>query len=218
MLKRKWYWALAAFMILCLGSFVLLRPKPQLEPLKIYKAVAPAPKPSPTETDTEGTEITTQHEHDHGHSHDHNHNTDLHTYTADTPTNEDGYDWRNDNAFDSAVSKSDPWRQTEPERVSIDDADDTYPPRDWYKTEDPVLYIEYFQAQLIKQFGDIPEVHIVAETELKKRLKTPLTQDEHIAFLEAHYHLWPNEKTRNILSKIKTTNQPYQILHKESEK
>lgn len=46
MFKRKWYWALAAFVVLCIGSFVTFKPKAPLEPIKIYKAT-PAPKPSP---------------------------------------------------------------------------------------------------------------------------------------------------------------------------
>lgn len=63
---------------------------------------------------------------------------------------------------------------------------------DWYKTTDPELYTRYFRAQLLKQFGDIPEVHILADTTLKIRQNMPLTQEEYIADLEAQYTLWPN--------------------------
>ena len=35
------------------------------------------------------------------------------------------------------------------------------PPPDWYKTEDPELYNKYYFAQLLKQFGDIPELRYI---------------------------------------------------------
>lgn len=201
MLKRKWYWVLPAFIVLCLSSFILFRPKPQLEPLKIYKAVAPAPKPSPTETDMEETEIATQHEH--GHSHDHTDGAVSHSYTVENNTGGDRYDWQDDNAFDSTVSESDPWKQIYPEGESTDNTDDTYPPRDWYKTEDPVLYIEYLQAQLIKQFGDIPEVHTVVAFEERRKLGIPIKDaDEYLSFLRAQYSLWPEEVTLTTLKTL----------------
>ena len=35
-------------------------------------------------------------------------------------------------------------------------------PRHWIHAEDRILFAEYYRAQLVKQFGDIPEVHTVA--------------------------------------------------------
>lgn len=133
---RKWYWTLAVFVILCIGGFLIFKPKTQLEPIKTYKAVTPVPKSSSTEA---SRIIDPDHRHDH--RHDHPHGPASHSHAVETATNGNGYDWRDDNAFDSTLSKSDPWKQTYPEDESTDDTDDTYPPRDWYKTEDPVLYI-----------------------------------------------------------------------------
>ena len=82
---------------------------------------------------------------------------------------------------------------------TTDAVEDTYPPRDWHKTEDPELYAEYFRAVLIKKFGDIPPVHIVVEDARKMMLGLPQTYDEFIATLEATYQLWPNEANRRAL-------------------
>ena len=68
-------------------------------------------------------------------------------------------------------------------------------PRGWFKTKDPVLYAKYFRAQLLRQFGNIPEIHIVADMELKKRQWIYPTRDEHIAYLEALYRLFPDKGT-----------------------
>ena len=200
--KNKKFVIIAAILVLSIVSFMLLRPKPQLEPVKTYKAVTPTPKPSLTET-TRKTETTTQHGHDHGHSHDHNHNTDSHSHTVEPSASRDQYDWQNDSSLDSTLSKNDPWKQTYPESESTDDADDPYPPRDWYKTEDPELYIEYLQAQLIKQFGDIPEVHTFVAFRQKIQFRIPIKDaDEYLNFLKAQYTLWPMEETRKTLETL----------------
>ena len=186
-----------AFLALGIVSFILSRSKPQLEPIKIYKSVTPGPKPIPTETNMERTEIATPHWRDQGHSHDHSHNTDL-----PSPSGND-YDWQDDSAFDTALTKGDPWKQIYPKGKSTDDADDTYPPRDWYKTEDPGLFIQYFQDQLIKQFGDIPQVYTIVEMERKTRLGVPIKNvDEYTDFLKAQYHLWPDETTLHTLKDL----------------
>ena len=79
-------------------------------------------------------------------------------------------------------------------------------PPHWLHTADRVLRAEYHRAQLIKQFGDIPEVHTVANWELKhaigSAMGTPwftLKLGEHIAYLEALYHLFPSETHRQTL-------------------
>lgn len=73
-------------------------------------------------------------------------------------------------------------------------------PPDWYTTEDPILRAEYLRAQLVKQFGDIPQVHTVAEWHLKAPMGiTRVPIDEYIAFLEAQLHLWPSDVTRRTL-------------------
>lgn len=79
-------------------------------------------------------------------------------------------------------------------------------PPHWIHTEDPVLRAEYYRAQLIKQFGDIPQVHTVANLELKDAIASTmeipwftLKLGERIAYLEALYHLWPTENNRRTL-------------------
>ena len=74
-------------------------------------------------------------------------------------------------------------------------------PPDWPNTENTALYIKYYRAQLLKQFGDIPQVHIVVNHERKKKEGMPITQDEFIAYLEALYHLWPSEQTLHTLER-----------------
>lgn len=195
MLKRKWYWALAVFAILCVSSFIFFRPKPRLEPIKIYKAVTPGLKPSPAKKRTEIAKVATPR--------GHNHNVDSRTHPVETPTSGNKYDWRNDDVFDSTISNSAPWKQTYPESESTGDTDNTYPPPDWYKTEDPALYIEYLQAQLIKQFGDIPEVHTFVAFREKMQFRLPIKDaDEYLRFLEAQYALWPMEETRETLETL----------------
>ena len=90
--------------------------------------------------------------------------------------------------------------------------EETYPPRDWYNTTDPALYIEYYQAQLIKQFGDIPEVYVLAEFEEKMRAEIPMTLDEQIEQAEALYALWPHQETKatlEILENMETSGHPF---------
>ena len=180
-----------------------LKPKTETqEPIKIYKAVTPDPKTSPTkETGKEETGITPSHSHDHNHGH--SHETVPHFHAEETNISSSEYDWRDDSVSDVTLPKSDPWKQTHPESETTDTADDTYPPKDWYKTEDPELFIKYFRAQLIKQFGDVEEVHIVVDREEKRKLGIPVTLDEQINFLEAQYYLWPDDNTLKTLKSLR---------------
>ncbi len=206
MFKRKWYWAPTAVAFLCISGIVLfLKPKTETqEPIKIYKAVTPDPKTSPTkEIGKEETGITPLHNHDHshGHSHEHGHSHGAvpHFHSEETNISSSGYDWRDDGVSDVTLPKSDPWKQVQPESQTADTADDTYPPRDWYKTKDPELHAEYFYAQLLKQFGDIPEVHIVGEHNLNVAKGVPQTLGDIEAYLEANYYLFPNEKNKKAI-------------------
>ena len=79
-------------------------------------------------------------------------------------------------------------------------------PRHWIHTADRILLAEYYRAQLLKQFGDIPEVHTVANMELKRAIGAAMDipwfrvkPGEHIAYLEALYHLFPTETNRQTL-------------------
>ena len=73
-------------------------------------------------------------------------------------------------------------------------------PENWEQTEDPVVYVKYFRAQLLKRFGNIPEVHTVADMELKKRQGPALTHDEQITYLKALYKLSPDGRILSALA------------------
>ena len=77
------------------------------------------------------------------------------------------------------------------------------PPPDWGKTKDPELYNKYYFAQLLKQFGDIPEVRYVIAF-LRKPGKN-ITREQAIAYSEANYHLFPNEQNLRALEQIQST-------------
>lgn len=198
MLTRNWYWILAVLVVIGIGGFQILRPKEPLETIKIYKTVTPAPKPSLTQISKDGTTSSAAH----GHSHDHPHGT-AHSHATEPTTTSEGYDWRDDSGFDLPFSQNDPWAGIYPESEPTDDAGDTYPPRDWYETDDPALYIEYLEAQLIKQFGDIPEVHTFVAFREKGKLGIPIKDvDEYLNFLRAQYILWPMEETLKTLENL----------------
>ena len=66
-------------------------------------------------------------------------------------------------------------------------------PKDWwYNPEDPVVYTKYLRATLLRKFGNLPEIHIVADIELKKRQRLYPTLDEYIQYLQACCRLWPS--------------------------
>ncbi|MCY3721117.1 hypothetical protein F4X88_15600 [Candidatus Poribacteria bacterium] len=204
MLKRNWHWALGALILIGVGGFMFLRPTTSPEPIKIYRTVTPAPKRAPTtETKTEKTDIALQYGHLQDHSHGDSHETGPHSHAAETNTHSDEYDWRDDSVFDVTPPKNDPWGQTHPVSEPTKAADDTYPPRDWYKTEDPELRAEYLYAQFIKQFGDTPEVQAIGDYELKVARGIPPTLEEYTHYLEAHYHLFPNQHNRQTLDNLR---------------
>jgi hypothetical protein len=123
--------------------------------------------------------------------HDHPHDeTKKYSHASEISPKIDKPDWLNDNLPNSTPSKKDPWKQIEPTNKTTAD-DETYPPRNWDKTEDPKLYATYYYAQLLKQFGDIPEVHIIGEHRLNKAKGVPTTLGKFETYLEAMYSLFP---------------------------
>lgn len=74
-------------------------------------------------------------------------------------------------------------------------------PDNWEDTEDPELLSKYYHAILLKQFGNIPAVHIVASRHRRKSLGDVVivTIDEQIRYAKAQYLLWPNESNRQYL-------------------
>ena len=74
------------------------------------------------------------------------------------------------------------------------------PPSNWYETEDPELRNKYYFAQLLKQFGDIPEVRYIIAFHLKP--KDDITVEQAIALSEAVYRLNPNTENLKALKFI----------------
>lgn len=201
MLTRNWYWILAALVVIGLGSFQILRPKKPLKKIKIYKTVTPAPKPNQPEAKMGKTDDSVIS----GSDHAHDRGTASHSHSVELVTRSNGekYNWWDDSLFDSPKPNVDPWKQTYPEDEPTNDIDDTYPPRNWHETEDPALYTEYYRAQLIKQFGDIPQAYTIAELEGKMRAEIPMTLEEHIEFNQALYDLWQNQGTMRALEMLR---------------
>ena len=201
-LKKAWPFALACLVVICVSTFFFLRGNKPLESVTIYKAVQPESKMSQLDAS-----VNDNHNHD-GESHVHPHPKSDNQFRSD--------DWRNDSASDFPLPQEDPWKQIFTQSADTDASEETdeeiYPPRDWYNTTDPALYIEYYQAQLIKQFGDIPEVYILAEFEKKKQAEIPMTLDEQIEQAEALYALWPYQETKTtleILQNMKASGHPF---------
>lgn len=84
------------------------------------------------------------------------------------------------------------------------------------ETDDPKLFAQLYREQLIKQHGDIPEVHIVVAYEVKLRTpNTITTEDETIAAYEAKYVLWPNKTVLRKLQKYrkaKAEGMPFHLI------
>ena len=79
-------------------------------------------------------------------------------------------------------------------------------PINWDQTKDRELRAKYYHAHLLKQFGNIPAVHIVAEHE-RRRAKASgdyvtYTSDEMINFAKARHLLWPNKYNRDFLEEL----------------
>lgn len=78
-------------------------------------------------------------------------------------------------------------------------------PPNWEQTKDPELHAKYYHAHLLKQFGNIPAVHIVAAREREKILTSVMvftTTDEMVDFEKAKYVLWPTKHNRDNLERV----------------
>ncbi len=193
--------------IFFIGAFLFFKNNAPQEPVIIYKTTQLTPKQKQTDAGNDATRAE--------------HDPMSHSYAPEASPTSEGYDWRDSNGLGVSGSETDPWKQTygQPEKVSENADAETYPPPDWYKTEDPELYIQYLRAQLIKQFGDIPEVHIIVEDERKMLLGLPQTLDEYIAALEAMYHLWPtpgNKKTLEHTRELKANGNRVNIIFRDN--
>ena len=67
---------------------------------------------------------------------------------------------------------------------------------DWYEREDPEWREKGKHGQLLKQFGDIPEVRYLIAFDRNPGTRT---REQYIAKSEAHYRLFPDEDTLHAL-------------------
>ena len=75
-------------------------------------------------------------------------------------------------------------------------------PTNWEQTKDSELRAKYYHAHLLKQFGNIPAVHIVAARERERILTGVMvfaTTDDMVDFEKAQYVLWPTKHNRDRL-------------------
>ena len=123
----------------------------------------------------------------------------------------DDYDWRTDegHAHSHTDTHGDPWTQLSPpeDDMLAEESEEPYPPRNWPETLDPALYAEYYRAQIMKQFSDVPDIDRLADTlasgKLKRRAQIPMTLDEALAYNEALNALWPDADTQRSIAAIK---------------
>lgn len=110
-------------------------------------------------------------------------------------------DWRED-THDSHLHEVDPWHQIHSQKAE-EGAKGTPPKVRWFEIADPYERAAANRAQLVKQFGDIPEVHTHVDIDLKLQLGMFTTLDEEIALYEATYSLWPHEETLKSLKRAR---------------
>lgn len=123
----------------------------------------------------------------------------------------DDDDWRTDegHARSHTDTHGDPWTQlSSPEDDMLaEESEEPYPPLNWPDTLDPALYAEYYRAQIMKQFSDVPAIDRLADTlaagKLKLRAQIPMTLDEALAYNEALNALWPDTDTQRSIAAIK---------------
>ena len=67
---------------------------------------------------------------------------------------------------------------------------------------DPDELADYLHQNLIRRFGDIPEVHTFIALKRKIFKKEPLSLDEKIDYVSAQLHLFPHPETRKTLKSL----------------
>ena len=152
----------------------------------------------------------------------HPHEEGTHQETSATERVPDEDDWLTDegHAYSHTNVDVDLWwaQLSSPEDGMLDEeSEEPYPPLNWPETLDPALYAEYYRAQIMKQFSDVPDIDsladILAAGKLKLRAQIPMPLDEALAYNEALNELWPDADTQRSIAAIKdriTTGQSYQ--------
>ncbi len=220
MFIRKYWIPLTVLLVAIVGvSLYYLQIRPPKKPVLIITPVEvekPAAEAPVSNTSQDG------HFHADGTWHAETHAPISETQPRALTDRDTGTDWRDDINLEKPPMNN-PWENLKAQQTEIDmeisNSEDPQidPPQDWHLTEDPKLYTKYFRAQLIKQFGDRPEVHTLADTTLKIRQNIPLTRDEYIADLEAQYALWPDPRTLRVLEEVEKTGDTSFIQFEENQ-
>lgn len=126
------------------------------------------------------------------------------TSTPITEEGQDDTDWRvNDGPGHNHSQVSiNPWQVME--SLHTEGANEATPQSPlWFEIEDLDERAAAYHTQLIKQFGDVPQVHVLAEGWLTLWRGVPMSIDESIRFNEAMNHLYPSESTQKVIQSLK---------------
>ena len=97
--------------------------------------------------------------------------------------------------------------------------EDTQKQKIWRETDDPELFVKLYTETLMRQHGDIPEVHIVAEGQKKEkfggwRIATDANKKEYVEYLRAQYVLQPTEYflcRYNVFKEVVDNGEPFGV-------
>ena len=146
--KKISVFAFVGLIVFVLGTHFFSPDQTSDAPITIYQSITPAVELHPLQT----SEPTAQSLPPHDRSQDPSSIPHSPDPAVGSSASQDNYDWRDDSTFRSQSLHKDPWQETSAQNLDVEpvhseDAE-IYPPRDWYKTEDPVLRAEYYRAQL----------------------------------------------------------------------
>ena len=143
-------------------------------------------------------------------SHPHEEGTHQETSATKRVSDEDDLRIDDEHAHSHIDGDVNPWwaQLGSPEDDTLaEESEEPYPPLDWPDTLDPALYAEYYRAQIMKQFSDVPDIDsladILAAGKLKLRAQIPMPLDEALAYNEALNELWPDADTQRSIAAIK---------------
>ncbi|MDE0482911.1 MAG: hypothetical protein OXI67_10060 [Candidatus Poribacteria bacterium] len=114
------------------------------------------------------------------------------------------YTGREDKHLNIPPSNTDAWIQSRSQR---DPQNTIYDEEDLIEaaqnTNDPIVQAELLHAQLIKTFGDRPEVHTIRQYQIDTANGIPSNVDKQIEYLEAHYALFKDESFLQAIEEIR---------------
>ena len=71
------------------------------------------------------------------------------------------------------------------------------------ETKDPIVLAELLHLQLLTEYGDRPEIHIIRKYQIDKANKIPSNIDKEIEYLEAHYTLFKDKSFLQAIEEIR---------------